>query len=283
MAMITDCPIWKLYRSQGISPWSNADQPLYLINANDTMNDTNSYLFKNFPFSLIHYIVSGEGFFILNGTGYSVRKGDIFYVPSGSTIQQESDSNDTRRWRKKFIVLYGPWFDTVMSLFRLSGIYLFRDVDSVEVIFDQVIHQYNQYLPRRDEITSQLLLQLVWKIKNHGKNNAVYSSLVNHTCIYLEEQLFRRPDLDKLGKIIGTSRSNIQLKFKKEVGVSPYKYFMQRKMAKAKDLLLIQHYSIEKTAKILNFYDRFHFSKTFKSYFGVSPRGLLRESQFRQE
>ena len=269
MALIKDAPIWNLYRNRGILPWSTEEQPFYLINASDTLGDQQSYLFEKFPFTLIHYIVSGEGFFILNGTTFRVRKGDIFYVPADSTVRQESDTS--KRWRKKFIVIYGPWFDTVMRLFKLSDIYLFHEVEAADVIFDQVIHQHNQFLPHRDEVSSQLLLQLVWKIKNRGKKKEAYSSLVNHTRIYLEEQLFGRPDLDRLAEIIGTSRSNIQAKFKKETGVAPYEYFLRLKMDKAKELLSIQRYSVEKTAKLLNFYDRFHFSRTFKRYFGISP------------
>ena len=269
MALIKDSPIWKLFRNNGIGPWSLDNLPFHLIDASDTKDDRNSYYFEEYPFSVIHYIVSGRGFFKLNGVGFSMKTGDLFYSPAGSTLLQKS--NDVDRWRKKYIVMHGAWFDTMMKLFQLSSIYHFQNIESVSSIFDQVIRLHNQFLPNRDEAASLLLFHLVWRIWNKKENKTYYSSEVNHTRIYLEEKLFSKPDLDYIAQITGFSRSHLQAKFRSEIGMSPYKYFLQLKLEKAKELLLLQHLSIPETAGVLGFYDRFHFSRMFKARFGVSP------------
>ena len=58
--------------------------------------------------------------------------------------------------------------------------------------------------------------------------------------------------------------------FKEEMGISPQRYCLQIKMAQAEQFLLLG-WSIENTAKSCNFADRYHFSKEFKKYHGISP------------
>lgn len=58
--------------------------------------------------------------------------------------------------------------------------------------------------------------------------------------------------------------------FKNEMGISPQRYCLQIKMAVA-DQFLHLGWSIEDVATACGFADRYHFSKEFKKYQGISP------------
>ena len=47
-------------------------------------------------------------------------------------------------------------------------------------------------------------------------------------------------------------------------------------MEKAVQLLLHEGFSIKETADMLGFADRYHFSKAFKHYFGISPAQFVK-------
>ena len=64
-------------------------------------------------------------------------------------------------------------------------------------------------------------------------------------------------------------------KFKEYTGVSPIQYFIQLKMAKAKELLASSELSVAETGYSLGFDSLSQFSTFFKKYEGFSP------SQFR--
>lgn len=58
--------------------------------------------------------------------------------------------------------------------------------------------------------------------------------------------------------------------FKSEVGISPQRYCLQIKMAMVEQFLLLG-WNIEDIAVAGGFADRYHFSKEFKKYNGISP------------
>lgn len=72
------------------------------------------------------------------------------------------------------------------------------------------------------------------------------------------------------------SSSRFSHLFKEELGVSPQRYCLQVRMSHA-DKLLLQNFPIEQTAEICGFADRFHFSKEFKKYHGISPAKWLKQ------
>ena len=59
--------------------------------------------------------------------------------------------------------------------------------------------------------------------------------------------------------------------FKQETGVSPIHYAMERRLKKALVMLADLHNSIEEISQKTGFSNRYHFSKAFKSRYGVPP------------
>lgn len=80
----------------------------------------------------------------------------------------------------------------------------------------------------------------------------------------------------ELAKICGTSINTLQRQFVKATGVPVKKWLLNRKMEYAVQLLLYNDCSIKEAADQLGFADRYHFSKVFKQYFGITPAQFIK-------
>ena len=77
--------------------------------------------------------------------------------------------------------------------------------------------------------------------------------------------------MEKISAEFYISKSNLSHTFKKEVGLSPMQYIMQRKIGEAQSLLVETSKAIQDIEYKLGFSDSAYFSKMFKKYVGVTP------------
>ncbi len=68
------------------------------------------------------------------------------------------------------------------------------------------------------------------------------------------------------------SESSLAHRFTEETGMSPVRYAQERRMAKAKEMLLMSNEPIGVIAESLGFVNAFHFSTRFRKVTGQSPR-----------
>lgn len=82
---------------------------------------------------------------------------------------------------------------------------------------------------------------------------------------------------EELAKLCQSSVNTLQRQFMKAAGVTVKKWLLNRKMEYAIQLLKYRGCSIKESADLLGFADRYHFSKVFKSYFGITPAQFVRD------
>lgn len=87
---------------------------------------------------------------------------------------------------------------------------------------------------------------------------------------YIELNLHEKITTGQLARTAGRSASFVAHHFAAEFGQTPRQYILKRRMEEAKTLLG-NGASVQITAAQLGFYDAFHFSKTFKRYWGQPP------------
>ena len=63
--------------------------------------------------------------------------------------------------------------------------------------------------------------------------------------------------------------------FKESTGQSPYRYVVDARVRKAKELLTTGKFTISEAAFHLGFADQSHLTRNFKRVFGVPPKTLL--------
>ena len=73
------------------------------------------------------------------------------------------------------------------------------------------------------------------------------------------------------------SPSSLTRKFRSETGTSPYHYLLGQRYRYAAELLRTQNYTIKEICEMISVNDPFHFSRTFKKLYGMSPKNYRKQ------
>ena len=91
-----------------------------------------------------------------------------------------------------------------------------------------------------------------------------------------EKNVMDPPCNEELARKVGMSVNNFYRLFLQEVGIPPQRYKNHLRLDFARKLLLETHNRIPDIAERCGYADRYHFSKAFKKYFGVTPAAIRR-------
>jgi AraC-like DNA-binding protein len=87
---------------------------------------------------------------------------------------------------------------------------------------------------------------------------------------YIEQHLHEKLTIARLADQIGRSASFVAHHFAVEFGLPPQQYLRKRRMEEAR-VMLENGTTVQDTADRLGYYDAFHFSRTFKRFWGEPP------------
>jgi AraC family transcriptional regulator len=88
---------------------------------------------------------------------------------------------------------------------------------------------------------------------------------------HIEEHLDGDVSLDDLASLVGLSVSRFSHTFKAAFGVAPYRYILQRRIARAKALLRNSEATVTEIAASVGFSSQSRFSQMFVQSTGVTP------------
>ena len=101
-----------------------------------------------------------------------------------------------------------------------------------------------------------------------------HSHLVNEIRRLINEQPFKRVSLESLAHRFYMSPFSVSRVFHRETGMRLRDYTVRLRLRKALNLLIHSRKSLTGVAIDLGFYDEPHFSKAFRSEFGISPQSV---------
>ncbi|MEO8532873.1 MAG: helix-turn-helix transcriptional regulator [Flavobacterium sp.] len=85
------------------------------------------------------------------------------------------------------------------------------------------------------------------------------------------------PSITLMSKIINMSESKFKILFKKITGLTPNAFFLDNKMALAKELLEEKQLSISQISNRLHYSNNSHFTSKFKEHFGLTPKNFINQ------
>jgi len=89
--------------------------------------------------------------------------------------------------------------------------------------------------------------------------------------LHIENNLTENISIDELAEEFGIGKHDFFKKFKTSTNITPYKFIVQKKLERSKQLLREFKYTLTDITYLLNFTDQSHFTKSFKKMFGVTP------------
>lgn len=121
------------------------------------------------------------------------------------------------------------------------------------------------------------LCKIIDEKKTQHKN-----TLIQNIQKYIIEHIDERLVLNEIADLFGLSPNYLSTLFKKTCNIGFSEYISQKKIAKAKTILLNPELKVYQVAELLSFENAFYFSKVFKKIEGTSPRDYIQQAYVKQ-
>lgn len=212
---------------------------------------------------LLHYIVSGEGFFYSHGNEYKLSRGNIFIIRPNETTTYRASSEDP--WFYRWIgftsdldlsmalsedVIYAPECDYLFRLMVGVG----NTNASKEYYICGKIFELISLLSHRNEPVNKSH-KYVEMAKNYIETN--------YNCTHIS--------IAEIADNLNLDRSYFSTLFKKCTGKSPQEYLLDFRLNKAAEMLTVSTLKSGEIGRACGYIDQFNFSKMFKRKYGISP------------
>lgn len=224
-------------------------------------------------FWVIEYISSGMGSIEINGKVYYPQKGDVYLLPSGSRHCYYSDAKEP--WIKTFVNFRGAVADGLASAYHLKGIVLFPGVE--QAVAERFFQIYTMMQNRNLEdayviFKTEILIHEIFHILGQKiKSTIGISDEMKKIKDYLETHVSVSVTIDELSALIYRSPDYLIRHFREEFGMTPYKYFIEKKMEAAKTMLRDTSLSVKEIGELVGYEDAHYFSNVFRKESGIPP------------
>lgn len=209
----------------------------------------------------IHYIVSGKGCFVKDGTAHYVRSGQMFISLPNEVYGTYADSDDPFHYI--WLKLVGEDAE------RLSNLPTVVSVDGIPLY--NIISCNKDSSTAQEYITAQAHLLMASLFDSRREQNDHVTFIKNYINSIPAERGLRVEEIQKAANL---NRQYMSALFKRQEGISIQQYIIRVRMQKAM-MLLKQGFSVTETARLSGYESIYAFSKAFKRELGISPTEYL--------
>lgn len=219
--------------------------------------------------TVIDYIIEGEGTAVIKNKTYHLKPGDTCLAMIDD--EQLYYSNPDNPWKKIWVCFRGSLPPAIIDAYQLRNQTVFhcntekylRHIH--ETLVDKLL------MPTRiNDKTALIFLELMQYLQAYitGETISPEAEIIkNHIDTHIYEPL----KIEELAQLIYKSNAHAIRIFKNAYGITPYEYYNDNRIKKARDLLKITDMTIKEIAFSLGFTDEHYFSKMFKKKTGKSP------------
>lgn len=234
-------------------------------------------------FQLI-YITHGKGIYESDQIEIVINPGTMILLFPGVRHLYHPIQEDG--WDEYYVGFRGPYAETLQDqnfidpqnpLFEIG----FDDLilQQFLYIFDLIQNEPPLYQQQISASTLQILTRTLSlsKQKKHGSEKI---EMVEKVKYQFEENIYHDLEMEEFAKEFGITYPKLRAIFKEITHLSPYNYFLQLKINKAKVLLHQSDMSVKEIAFKLAFQNEYYFSRLFKKKTKMSPSGWRSSSYF---
>lgn len=219
--------------------------------------------------AVIEYITDGEGYVWHKGEMHPVGKDMIYFLSRGDAHDYHADSGNP--FTKIFMNISGSFCERLTAAYSLSGKHFF-DGNGLKGLFERIPVLIHSALPENEiQASLQGLLVEILSRLSHAQAESVHSDEAIKLQNYLNAHLDRIISASELSAVIYRSPDYCLKLFRREFGVTPYAYQLDRKMQIAQALLTDTTRSVGEIAESLGYSDLHYFSNLFKQKCGCRP------------
>ena len=232
---------------------------------------------------LFHYIISGTGTLMAdNAKGetqtYSIKSGQGFLIFPGQITTYIADQN--LPWEYVWIEFDGLRVKEALDLTELSvstPVYHSHSKDLREQLMNEMLYIVHHAKESPFHLIGHLYLFLDYLTQSAKSKKLVQSSKMSDYYIkeainYIEQNFQNNITIEDIAAVCGINRSYFGKIFRNSIGRSPQEFLLNYRMVKATELLKLTSLSIAEIGSAVGYENQLHFSRAFKTIYGVSPR-----------
>lgn len=226
----------------------------------------------------IVYLTKGSGTHSIDGTEYAIIPPILFNIRQEQVHHWNLNSEP-----EGFVLIIKKQFienciDKAVKIMiaKLSSITSYQTQDnSITLIFQLLVNEYDDYRPSKAPIIEGLIKALLGKLLESAEFSS--TSTAKHTLFerfkaLLGEEKNLQNKVVYYADLLNTSPQNLNTICRKEAKQSANEVLSEFIMNEAKRLLLYTDSPINEIAYSLHFKDNSHFTKYFKRQTGITPK-----------
>lgn len=219
---------------------------------------------------LLHYVVSGCGFFQREGQTHTVQAGEAFVIPPDLVTFYQADKTT-------------PWHYIWIGFTADQALTAPLDTPVLHTPGMGEIFEEMRKCSHLERGRSSFLAARVWDLLSLFKEGSARpADYVDKALHCIRAEYMTDLNVTRLAARLNLERTYFSTLFKAKVGVSPAKYLADLRLTKAAELMTEHGKSPSTAAASVGYPDLYHFSKAFKQKFGVSPREYQKKSSKRE-
>lgn len=234
---------------------------------------------------LFHFVISGKGTLYSNDTAYRIDRGHGFLILPDQTTTYVADEEDP--WEYTWIEFDGLRVSESISLAGLSAaqpVYTPQNHEAGRLLQEQMMYIVNhpQDSPVRQIGQGFLFLdQLVQSsaARRLPSQRRLRDFYMKEALSFIEQNYQRDISIEEIAAFCGLNRSYFGKVFRDSMGESPQAFLLHYRMARAAQMLKETTLPIGTISMMVSYANQLHFSRAFKSVYGMAPR-TYRQAHF---
>lgn len=223
---------------------------------------------------IFDYILKGKGTIRCGGNLTHIHAGCVCIINSDITATLHTDNRNPLYILR--IAASGSFIDNLIKACGIESISI--SAANEEFTFRE-IHKMlanTQYScnPENQKEISQYLFSIMTDAKKENlfKETTEPATTAAKIKNFIEFNIYTGLSLEHITKKFGITKMHVIRLYKKDYGITPMQYIINRKTDIAKNLLTDTTVAIKNISEILNYSNTQHFSNSFKKYTGYSPK-----------
>lgn len=225
---------------------------------------------------LIHYVISGKGYYKVKNKIFTLEAGDTFLVYPNTEALYYADENTP--WEYAWVGFTGSDASMILKatdFTKETPVILKAPLG--DSIHRQILHIYDargNEFEHAVEMTGRLYTMLALFMHSASKKTeqSTTATYVQKGIEYITANYSYNITVEDIANYVGLSRSHLFRSFESVLGQSPKEYLTDFRMRQACYLLEHSSLSITTIANSIGFDNSLYFSKTFHKFKNMAPK-----------
>lgn len=225
----------------------------------------------------IHHIISGNGYYEVNGEKYTLSEGDTFILYPDTEVKYYADMENP--WEYAWVGFFGTDADSLIRatdfskgrpLIRRGSLPKRMIQKQLEMIYELKGNDYESAVAMTGALYTLMAVFMHYAVQKETVKDS-HMVYVEKARTYINTNYSYPITIEDVASYVGISRSHLFRSFQMYQQQSPKEYLTDFRIKKARHLLRETSLSISAIAYSVGFENNLYFSKAFKSRMHISP------------